>query len=562
MLLKMVVWDDTTKKMMTLPASTLAAMQATDREFAPPPPGCPRPPPTPPPPPEWLPAPAAPPAPPAPPAPIVAPWRSGQQKRESPLPPWRQGQQKAQRLQRPPAPPAWAPLGRTPASTSRSSASSACRRLPQDDDGEDSWGSWGVSSSGADGRSSADWQGAASADADKGGWSSADWQGTASADADVGGWSSADWQATASADAAVESWSSADWQEPTSANAAVESWPSADGKGTASADAAVGSLSSADGQGAATASEVLEPPLEPGRIPLEPGRIPVIGEDLWWHGPPQLLATPVSDGALLKNRDYLWLQGLVSNQVGTWDCLYCEMPVADPGPHLDGYHKESKRHFKNCLFVLAAQQEIATTGWSLKSHDMAIALGCFGCQKCNMIGPWYSSFEHIASKRHRQNVTVEEPTAEASDEQKQAWRDLFPIMDVPADVPTDVRDLPVSARAHQLQALDGFPPALGGPRPPEGMAEDDPSPEQLLAAGRRGEERGYPVPPQPLCWGRDFGKRGMGIWCTSCTSFVGWCKAGSNGTEVDSDGCCAHYNAAVRTVLVQDSQALWGLTVQ
>ena len=136
---------------------------------------------------------------------------------------------------------------------------------------------------------------------------------------------------------------------------------------------------------------------------LELGRAPMLGEDLPWFGPPQLVPVLPADQPLLEDHDVLFLYRITPGHFlnsDAWYCGCCDCQVDDVAAHLGGYHKESRKHFKNTLFVAQQQQMVASQGWQLAAENIAIYRFCFVCNHCNAGGEWYDAFRRMASKNH------------------------------------------------------------------------------------------------------------------------------------------------------------------
>ena len=88
-------------------------------------------------------------------------------------------------------------------------------------------------------------------------------------------------------------------------------------------------------------------------------------------------------------------------------------------------------------------------------------------------------------------------------------------------------------------------------RCPKGMEEPRPSIAECLEARDIAVRRGFPFAPAPLCWARNFAKRGMGLWCDSCQNWVGWGKFAQE-MSMDPDGECEHYTTEVRNTMIGD----------
>ena len=304
----------------------------------------------------------------------------------------------------------------------------------------------------------------------------------------------------------------------------------------------------------------------PGTRHIGFGKIPVLGEDVTWFGcrPIVSCATEWADDSSFEaTAEFLYKHGLYGRHKKQF-CGYCRDFVQDAKWHLDGYSRESKKHFRSCVFISHAQDELAVRGPLLKTEGVTILAHCFSCDVCCSVGTWDAVWEHIESKQHKKKLAeVMEPEIVAKfqkcvpSEETQAWASLFPT-------PPLVQLLEPPPSTHQ-QTVRKINPACvstkhdagASVRTPAEMDEPPPLISELETNVARASERQFPKLAPPLWWGRCFGKRGMGIWCSECLAWVGWGKFGQRSNMIDPDGFCCHYGQSKKTSLLQASILYW-----
>ena len=130
--------------------------------------------------------------------------------------------------------------------------------------------------------------------------------------------------------------------------------------------------------------------------------------------------------------EFLYKHGLFPKDTQQF-CGYCRDYVQDAKWHLDGYSRESKKHFRSCVFISHAQDELAVRGPLLRTEGVTILAHCYSCDVCCSVGTWDTVWEHINSKQHKKKLAeVVKPEIVATfqkavpSEETQAWASLFP----------------------------------------------------------------------------------------------------------------------------------------
>ena len=267
--------------------------------------------------------------------------------------------------------------------------------------------------------------------------------------------------------------------------------------------------------------------------------VPQAGIDVPWFGPPHLKPPEQWLATMNDDKDWLFSNGLVPFPAEADQplyCGYCEILVKSAEDHLGGYYKDSKSHYKWAAQIGDAQDALRIGGWSLADEGITVKDHMFTCTPCNTLGPWHQLFAHGATRAHRQNAG--DVVSLADDNMKAVWFNMFPM---------EVQRATITSAAKGSKSRV----AKSKGRCPKGMEEPRPSIAECLEAKDIAVRRGFPFAPPPLCWARNFAKRGMGLWCDSCQNWVGWGKFGQE-MSMDPDGECEHYTTEVRNTMIGD----------
>ena len=297
---------------------------------------------------------------------------------------------------------------------------------------------------------------------------------------------------------------------------------------------------------------------------------PVLGVDVPWFGIPKTeKATEWDiDSSFTPSKDFLMSHGIFLHpKDGHVFCGYCRDYVKDGADgvrrHLDGYSKGSKTHFKMIEHFKEQCRRLGERGWELQVEGMVINRACFSCDPCRLIGKWDAALEHLDSKAHKKKLSdvgmslevIEGMKKHVLVEEKKKWAEIWP------QLPRTQPALPAepSSQPHQQTVKKRQSPARATAQVPSFMEQlPAPSEAELETTAARAERCHYPSLPLPLHWGKDFGKSGIGIWCSECSSWVGWVKYGSE-CQTDDDGRCFHYGREQKRSLRDDAVSAWGL---